>query len=208
MKTLPRCSLLSRGKMVKFCFGFEICFLRFVGIIKIAKMYFSSVYDDSGAKFIFTRPPLNAKYPGPVVFVRPTLVVKVFTHRGFTKVGDSVVCRVAVYMVDQFLRKFAIHIKPRKAMGLIPSIPNDYMTPSFATTGSGYISGLCSSAGNAPRKYPCFLVVAKKLTQTIGGQFFFYNSFSHDDSNKVGSVRACVAVQTPHRLVQFTGVHL
>ena len=208
MKTQPKGPFLFWGKLMKSGLCFKVRLLSLVGGIKIAKMRFFSICNYSGAKFIFTRSPLNAEYPRFVVFMRSALVVKVLTHRCFAKIGNSIIGRIAIYMVDQLLWKLTVYIKPHKAMGLISRISDDYMAPSFAAACPSYISGSCPSAGNKPRKYASFSIVVKKFAQTICSQIFFYNSRSHDDSNKVGSVRASVAVQTPHWLVQFTGVYL
>ena len=190
---------------MEFCFSFKVCSLRIFRSIKMPKVVFFSSNYNSRPKFILSWSPLDSENSTFIVAVCHALVVKILAHGCFTKIRNSIVGWVAVDVVYKFLGKFPIHVKPRKSVGFVASIPNDDMPPPLAAARSSHVASACSSAGNAPSELSGFRVVIEKLSQMLGSKFFFYNTFSHYDSNKVGLVRAYVAVQTPHRLVQFTG---
>ena len=206
MKTLALGPFLLWRKVMKLFLRVEIRILRVFHAIKVSKVYFFPGHSNSGAELILGRAPLNTKNPGFVVLMRSALVVQILAHRCFAQICDSIVCRVAVNVVDKFLRPFAVNVKPRESVRLVSCVPNNYVPPPLTPRSSGDVTGLCSSARYLPYKFPCLGVVGEKFSKILGGQFFFYNTRSHNDSIKVGLVRACVAVQTPHRLVQFTGV--
>lgn len=172
----------------------------------MTKVNFFTRNNNPSAKLVFCRAPLDAKNPGFIMLVGASLVVEIFTHRRFAQVAYAVVSWVSVNVVDKFLWPFTINVEPCKSVRFIPSVPNGYMLPTFAAGGAGNIPGFCASARHTPHKYPGIWIIREKLSKVLSGQFFFYNTRSHDDSLIVGLVRACVAVQTPHRLVQFTGV--
>ena len=206
MKTLALGPFLLWRKVMKLCLSVEIRFLRVFHSIKVSKVYFFPRHNNSGAEFVLGWAPLNAKNPGFVVLMRTALVVQILAHRCFAQIYNSIVCRVAVNVVDKFLRPFAVNVKPRESVRFVSCVPNNYVPPPLTPRSSGDVADLCSSARYLPYKFPCLGVVGEKFSKILSGQFFFYNTRSHNDSIKVGLVRACVAVQTPHRLVQFTGV--
>ena len=201
---LKEVSVISREWM-KFLLCGKICLLRLLFCIKVAKVLFFSGNNNSSAKLVSVLLPLHTKYSGFVVRVGTTLVAEVFAHRGFAQVGYSVVKRDSIDVIDKPFRPNAVNVEPSKPMGLESSVPDDDVPASFAPARSSNVSGLCASATNSPYKLSGMRVVIEKLAQSFCGQFIFYNAFSHDDSCKVRLVRACVAVQTPHRLVHFTG---
>lgn len=189
-----------------FCFGCKVRLLGFFSGIKIPKVDFLARYNYARTKLVFVLSPLNAENSSFVVFMGRSLVMQVLAHRGFTKICYAIISRIAVDVVNELCWKAPVHIQPSKAMGLVTGVPDGDVSAAFGATRSSNITSLSSTARYAPNKLSVFRVVIQQLTKTLGGQFFFYNTASHDDSFKVGLVRARVAVQTPHRLVQFTGV--
>ena len=197
--------LVVARECVKFFFCGSICRLSILFRIKVSKVLFFSGNHNSCAKFVSILLPLHTKYSGPIMRMRSALVAEVFARRGFAQIGYSVVRWNAVDVIDKPFRPNAMNVEPSKPMGLESSVPNDDVPATFAPARSSNVSGLCASATNSPYKLSGMRVVIEKLAQSFCGQFIFYNAFSHDDSYKVRLVRACVAVQTPHRLVHFTG---
>lgn len=206
MKTIPKGPFLSWCKKVQFCFCFKVRFFSVFNRIKMAKTYLFSRDSYSCSKFVFHWPPLNPENTSFIVLMGSSLVVKIFTNSRFAKIFNSVICWVAIDVVNKVFRPVPINVKPSEPMGLVPRVPDSYVATTFASACSSSIPSFSSATGNAPNKFSCIRVVLKQLAKAGGSQFFFYNTASHDDSFKVGLVRACVAVQTPHRLVQFTGV--
>lgn len=195
---------ISKGVVLGFCSQ-----VRFVGKFsrsEVPKMDFFPTNSYSRSEVASSMFLLCTKKSRDVIRVRTALVALVLGYRSLSEICDSVVRWVAVYVVNLVSWVRAMHIKPSKPMSLKPDAANGNVSPPLGSAGSRNVAGLCSSTGNAPCKNPGFRGVRKKLSQVGGSQFFFYNEVSHKDSFKVGLVRACVAVQTPHRLVQFTGV--
>ena len=189
-----------------FHFSFKVRFFSVFGAVKIPKMDFFSIYNYACAKLVFTRAPLNAKYPGSIVFMGDPLIMQILTHSGFAKICYAVVSRVAVDMIDKLIRELSVNVQPGKAVSFVSSVADNDVATTFRSACSSNITNLCPSTGYPPNKIPSIWVVIKKFAQAFRRKFLFYNSVSHDDSFKVGSVRACVATQTPHWLVQLTGV--
>lgn len=186
--------------------SFKVRALRFFDGVEMTKVDFFPVDNNSGSEFVSARTPLNTKHAGSIVFVRQSLVVLVLFYSCFAEVINAVVAWVSVNVVYKIARPFSINIKPRKAVRLEPCVSDNYVASTISGICARSVAGFCAPARHAPNKFACFGVVVKQLAEVLGGQFFFYNTRSHDDSLLVILVRACVAVQTPHRLVQFTGV--
>ena len=198
--------LVIARECVKFFFCGSICRLSILFRIKVSKVLFFSGNNNSCAKFVSILLPLHAKYSGSIMRMRSTLVAEVFAHRGFAQIGYSVVKRDSIDVIDKSFRPNAMNVKPSKPMSLESCVPDDDVPATFVPARSSNVTSLCPSATNSPYKLSGTRVVIEKLAQSFRCQFLFYNSFSHDDSYKARLVRACVAVQTPNRLVYFTGV--
>lgn len=206
MKTQALGPFLLWRKVMELCLSFKVRLLRIFGAIKVPKVQLFAIHNNSRSELVFVRTPLNAKYSSFIVLMRTSLVVEVFTHICFAKICDSIISWVAVNVVYKFCGPSAIDVKPCKTVRLVSGVSNGYVPPTFATVCPGDVARQRTLARNSPFEYSGFRIVREKVSQVLGGQFFFYNTSSHDDSFKVRLVRACVAVQTPHRLVQFTGV--
>ncbi len=193
------------AKRMKGVFCANVRLMRVFCRIKVPKKNFSSIYGYARAILIFVFSPVCSKKPGLVIRVRDLLVALVFGNRCFSEVFNPVVRWNAVDVIDKPFRPNAMNVEPSKPMGLESSVPNSDVPAPFVPARSGNVPGFCASATNSPYKLSGMRAVIEKLAQSFCGQFIFYNAFSHDDSYKVRLVRACVAVQTPHRLVHFTG---
>lgn len=200
MKTQPIGPFLLWSKAVEFCFCIKVCALRFFGGVEVSKIGFFTVNNDPRPKFVSCWAPANTKNSSFIMFVGASLVLQIFAHRGFAKVINTVIGWVSVSVIYKPVRPFSMNVQPRETVSLEPSIPDDYVAATFTGIRARPVASFCSPARNAPRKFSSCGVVMKQLAKALCGKFFFYNACSHDDSSKVRLVRACVAVQTPHRL--------
>lgn len=164
-----------------------------------------SVNRYSGFEFLLSGMPMSAKKTCFVLAMGRALISLVLADRCNSKIADPVIRRNPIDMVYKTFRPVAINVKPSESMRFVASISDSDLATTICPAGSSDITHLCSSARYTPNKLPGIRVVIKQFAQAICGQFFFYNTVSHDDSSKARLVRACVATQTPHRLVQFTG---
>lgn len=96
-------------------------------------------------------------------------VLHIFRHRYITKVGNAIVERVAVDMIDLTLRPLAMHPKPRKAV-LAVSLFVDLQDVVPLNTSRDVAHSRFAEL-HSPTKKASLGIVIQKLAQTISGKF-------------------------------------
>lgn len=142
----------------------------------------------------------NAPYAGGI-FIYTNEAGECFPHqsapvlaidgwRYVSKVFDSVVCFVPVYVINVHCWPRSIHIEPRKPMAKVgaPIKPDDYISipPEVASNVARFFVALARSA---PEKLARGLVVIKKFAQALRGKI----GLSHDAVlSQIGQRLTCV----------------
>lgn len=121
---------------------------------------------------------------------RPLDILLILGLRGLAQIGNPVVPAHAVDVIQLCRRESAVHVEPRKTMSDVSSIVHLDLNVATAVTVSGDAAGCEVAARSAPRENASVRVVVQKLAQA-----FWCNGSSHDDSFKVGLVRAHAVFQ-------------
>ena len=85
---------------------------RFMQFYEISGMYESPFVFNICHPFAITTSPRNPFMPGCVVALASS-VSFVLSHSGFSKVRDSVICRIVVYVVNKLRWKRTVLVQPR-----------------------------------------------------------------------------------------------
>ncbi len=122
---------------------------------------------------------VSAKQARFVVDFCCALVFRVLALRYISQVCNAIVSLVSVSVVYHVVRKFAVYIKPRESVRLIPIVINrKFYIPAIVTPAS-YATGLdVSTALREVRKDSGFWVVVQQFAQTIRGKLTLFN-FRH-----------------------------
>lgn len=146
----------------------------------------------------------DAKQPaGLVADWRSPLILLIGTMAGLSQVRKTIVCPVAVHVVNLLRRPFSGHIEPREAVGLVCVSVAAHAPVSIAgIKASCTFSVAASGATFCPCECARLGIVVNKFAQTLRGKI----GSSHDAvlsliGQKPGSIRS------RSRLRYFSGLH-
>lgn len=114
----------------------------------------------------------NAEEPASIVALSLADVLLVVPIRYVAQVINTVVNRVAVYVVNLHGGPVPIHVEPRSPMSLHLAAINLHDAPA-ALIPSSNVASLLSATLYAPRKYPSLGVVMHKLTKAFCAKIRF-----------------------------------
>lgn len=83
---------------------------------------------------------VNSEKAGLIFNIWSALILTVKRIRGFSKVFNSVVARIAVYVINKAVRKLSINIQPREPMAVIRLTANMHFDVSVTVKTSGTFS--------------------------------------------------------------------
>lgn len=134
--------------------------------------------------------PTDAQHPGITVRLRLALVLLVNEGFDITKICKSVVCSVAVDVVNLVLRPFACHVEPRETMSVfLTGAINTNLHVAMLGHAAGGTVGPSSLAAGAPGKRARQRVIVKKFAQTRGAKIgISHEMVTSSSGQRLGSV--------------------
>lgn len=149
-------------------FGLKVSVMRFFWCCKCANIYVNVI--GPYLRFPFLSVLRNTKITGGISKWRRDSVLHIFKLIDYAKITYSVICFIAIYMVNLVFRPRSVNIKPCKPVCKEPiSKKFNSSVVLFAVAKSSYVTGIEKSETVPPSKNPCVWVIA---------QMFFENFLS------------------------------
>ena len=149
-------------------FSVQVCLMRFFGGFKIPNQGLYAVGTNTSAPAFSSNMPRYTQQTTLVSFMRLCLVLYVVGSRYISKVFNSIVRRIAVYMVNIVHRPSAIDVHPSKSMRSVAFTfqwNNKIRIPIFSTSYSPNLNSSISAF--FPTKYTRIRVVIQHFSNKI-----------------------------------------
>ena len=150
---------------------FQVDLVRFFWRAVVAKPFRFSIYRHAGPPFVLK--PNNPHKTRFVSAVRLAHILRVAVRKHISKIVNSIVGFVTVYVVNQPFRPRSINVQPCQTMGFVNAAryTNSDVANSFFHAPRN-IAGFYGSTGTRfPHKNSCASVVIKCVFKLINGQF-------------------------------------
>ena len=180
-------------------FFFKVCRMSIFRSVKVSDVLNTSVNVYDGPEAIVSL--ANTKDSALIVAKRRFQVLHVLSFSRLSKVAYSVVCWIAVYVVDKVFRPVSINKKPSRTMSRdMVFIDLQYHIPPGNTASSTPNESVFTWVGQ-PCKDSSFPVVVKKFAQSLCGKI----GLSHDaPCKRIG--QKPIRVISTSRLRHFNGL--